>query len=127
LGIDIEELPLVINFDLPEVPETYVHRIGRTGRAGAEGVAISFCDEEEREYLKSIQKIISKTIPMIKDHPYHMGNPSIAVKTSAAGSNKEVKKKVPEEKAKGNGYFRKNNNKVSNKNNNKASNKTNKI
>lgn len=73
-GIDVEELALVINFDLPEVPETYVHRIGRTGRAGANGVAISFCNEEERKSLRNIEKTISKSIPVIKDHPYIMGN-----------------------------------------------------
>jgi ATP-dependent RNA helicase RhlE len=69
-GIDVEELPLVINFDLPDVPETYVHRIGRTGRAGAEGSAISFCDQEEKDMLKEIQKVISKKIPVVEDHPY---------------------------------------------------------
>ena len=69
-GIDVEELPLVINFDLPDVPETYVHRIGRTGRAGAEGAAISFCDQEEKDMLKEIQKVISKKIPVVEDHPY---------------------------------------------------------
>jgi ATP-dependent RNA helicase RhlE len=69
-GIDVEELALVINFDLPDVPETYVHRIGRTGRAGAEGSAISFCDHEEKDMLKEIQKVISKRIPVVEDHPY---------------------------------------------------------
>ena len=56
-GIDISELPLVINYDLPEVPETYVHRIGRTGRAGRDGQAIAFCSEEERPLLKDILKL----------------------------------------------------------------------
>lgn len=69
-GIDVEELALVINFDMPDVPETYVHRIGRTGRAGAEGSAISFCDREEKDMLKEIQKVISKKIPVVEDHPY---------------------------------------------------------
>jgi len=69
-GIDVEELPLVINFDLPDVPETYVHRIGRTGRAGSTGSAISFCDEEEKPMLKDIQKVISKSIPVVENHPY---------------------------------------------------------
>lgn len=69
-GIDIDELTHVINFDLPDVPETYVHRIGRTGRAGASGVAISFCDYEEKISLSDIQKLIGKKIPIIKDHPY---------------------------------------------------------
>lgn len=71
-GIDIDELSHVINFELPNVPETYVHRIGRTGRAGAKGISISFCDEEEKDYLKDIQKLIGKTIPVVTDHPYPM-------------------------------------------------------
>ncbi|MDD2525440.1 MAG: DEAD/DEAH box helicase [Bacteroidales bacterium] len=65
-GIDIEQLPLVINYDLPEVPETYVHRIGRTGRAGCEGISISFCNKEEKQQLKDIQKLIGKTIQVLK-------------------------------------------------------------
>jgi ATP-dependent RNA helicase RhlE len=69
-GIDIDDLTHVINFDLPDVPETYVHRIGRTGRAGASGVAISFCDYEEKISLIDIQKLIGKKIPIVKDHPY---------------------------------------------------------
>ncbi len=69
-GIDVEDLSHVINFDLPNIPETYVHRIGRTGRAGLGGVALSFCDEDEKPYLKDIQKLISKSIPVIEDHPY---------------------------------------------------------
>jgi ATP-dependent RNA helicase RhlE len=71
-GIDIDELSHVMNFELPNVPETYVHRIGRTGRAGASGISISFCDEEEKDYLKDIQKLIGKTIPVVTDHPYPM-------------------------------------------------------
>lgn len=62
-GIDISQLPLVINYELPEVPETYVHRIGRTGRAGYEGAAWSFCSEDEYDYLKDIQKLTGLTIP----------------------------------------------------------------
>jgi ATP-dependent RNA helicase RhlE len=65
-GIDIDDLSLVVNYDLPNVPETYVHRIGRTGRAGANGQAISFCNQEERAYLKDIQKLIGRTIDL---HP----------------------------------------------------------
>lgn len=71
-GIDISELSHVINYDLPEVPETYVHRIGRTGRAGQGGIAISFCNNEERRLLVDIQKLISKSIAVVKDHPYAM-------------------------------------------------------
>ena len=69
-GIDVEELALVINYDLPNVPETYVHRIGRTGRAKASGIALSFCNGEEKAYLKDIQKLISQTIPVIDEHPF---------------------------------------------------------
>lgn len=69
-GIDVSKLELVINYDLPNVPETYVHRIGRTGRASASGLALSFCNMEERAYLKSIQKLIKQTVPVIEDHPY---------------------------------------------------------
>ncbi len=65
-GIDIEQLPLVINYDLPNVPETYVHRIGRTGRAGQEGKAVSFCDVEERPYLADIEKLIGLKIKIEK-------------------------------------------------------------
>lgn len=63
-GIDIEELPYVFNYNLPEVPETYVHRIGRTGRAGHEGTAVAFCDFAEQEYLKGIEKLIGRTLPV---------------------------------------------------------------
>jgi ATP-dependent RNA helicase RhlE len=69
-GIDIEQLSLVINFDIPNIPETYVHRIGRTGRADASGLAISFCDQEERPYLKDIQKLIEQQIPVVEEHPF---------------------------------------------------------
>lgn len=69
-GIDVDNLSMVINYDLPNVPETYVHRIGRTGRAEASGVALSFCAPEERSFLKSIQKLIDSRIPVITDHPF---------------------------------------------------------
>jgi len=82
-GLDIAELSHVINFDLPEVPETYVHRIGRTGRAGLGGIAISFCSFEEKPLLKDIQKLISKTIPEVKDHPYPLLDTSITPKTKS--------------------------------------------
>jgi ATP-dependent RNA helicase RhlE len=76
-GIDIDELSHVINFELPNVPETYVHRIGRTGRAGSNGIAISFCDAEEKQYLKDINKLIAKSIPVVLDQPYPMSNTSL--------------------------------------------------
>jgi len=64
-GLDIDNVSHVINYEIPNVPETYVHRIGRTARAGASGVAVSFCDHEEREYLRDIQKLIRRTIPVV--------------------------------------------------------------
>ena len=73
-GIDIDELSHVINFELPNIPESYVHRIGRTGRAGASGIALSFCDLEERDYLKDINKLIGKPVPVIESHPYPLAN-----------------------------------------------------
>jgi ATP-dependent RNA helicase RhlE len=78
-GIDIDELTHVINYELPNVPETYVHRIGRTGRAGASGIAFSFCDDEEKEYLRDIQKLIGKQIEMEETHPFQMRNPGISM------------------------------------------------
>lgn len=69
-GIDVSKLELVINYELPNVPETYVHRIGRTGRAKESGTALSFCDMEERAYLKSIQKLINQQIPVVDDHEF---------------------------------------------------------
>ena len=91
-GIDIDELSHVINFELPNIPETYVHRIGRTGRAGSSGIAYSFCDEEEMEYLKDIQKLIGKEIPIIEDQPYHMRGASFIMSKSTkkkGGSGKK--------------------------------------
>ena len=69
-GIDVDDLSHVVNFDLPNVSETYVHRIGRTGRASASGTAISFCDVEEKPYLRDIEKLIKQRIEEIEDHPY---------------------------------------------------------
>lgn len=69
-GIDIDELALVVNYDLPNISETYVHRIGRTGRAAASGIAVSFCDREERAYLRDIEKLIGQKIPVISEHPF---------------------------------------------------------
>jgi len=71
-GIDISNLSHVINFDIPNEPETYVHRIGRTGRAGASGIAFSFCDVDERGYIKNIHKLINGEIPVIHEHPFPM-------------------------------------------------------
>ncbi|MEX2463727.1 MAG: DEAD/DEAH box helicase [Balneolaceae bacterium] len=69
-GIDVDDLQYVINYEIPNIPETYVHRIGRTGRAGADGTALSFCDALEKEYLRDIEKLIGKKIPVIDHHDY---------------------------------------------------------
>ncbi len=97
-GIDVEELSHVINYDLPNIPETYVHRIGRTGRAGAGGAAISFCDADEKPYLKDIQKLISKSIPVVEDHPFPLG--------LTEPSENAAPQKVSAPKQRTYGYFR---------------------
>lgn len=91
-GIDVDELSHVINFDLPEVPETYVHRIGRTGRAGQTGVALSFCDEEEKEYLKGIEKLICKKIPLIEENPFKLTASDIAAEKKDAATAKNSRR-----------------------------------
>jgi len=73
-GIDIDQLSYVFNYNLPDVPETYVHRIGRTGRAGHEGEAVSFCQFDEKDELKAIEKLLGKPIPVVEGHPYPMEN-----------------------------------------------------
>jgi ATP-dependent RNA helicase RhlE len=67
-------MEFVINYELPNISETYVHRIGRTGRAGAEGTAYSFCDAEEKAYLRDIEKLIRKKIPVIENHPFPLAD-----------------------------------------------------
>ena len=71
-GIDVNELAAVVNYELPNVPETYVHRIGRTGRAGRSGVAISFCNFDELAYLKDIEKVTGRKVPVVENHPWPM-------------------------------------------------------
>ncbi len=70
-GIDVKGITLVVNFDLPDEAESYVHRIGRTARAGAEGLAISFCTPEDMEALHNVQRLIKKSIPAFNEHPWH--------------------------------------------------------
>jgi ATP-dependent RNA helicase RhlE len=108
-GIDVDDLEYVINFEIPNISETYVHRIGRTGRAGAKGTAISFCDAEEKEYLKDIEKLITKKIQVVEDHPFPLidNNPVKPVKQqfnrristhrdSAPNRHSSTKKLVPD-------------------------------
>jgi ATP-dependent RNA helicase RhlE len=96
-GIDIDDLTHVLNYDLPNVPETYVHRIGRTGRAGAAGVAISFCDWTEKNFLSDIQKLIKKTIAVVKGHPFdnpmmHTDSVNVVTASSFSGMRRGGKK-----------------------------------
>ena len=88
-GIDVDDLEYVINFEMPNIAETYVHRIGRTGRAGAKGTALSFCDAEEKEYLRDIEKLIEKKIPVIANHPFPLmdHNPVKAPKQQGRGNS----------------------------------------
>ena len=87
-GIDIDELTHVLNYELPNIPETYVHRIGRTGRAGADGTAISFCDWSEKTFLTDIQKLIKKMIPVVKGHAFDNNSMhSIPVQVNQSSSN----------------------------------------
>lgn len=97
-GIDIDELSHVINFDMPDIPETYVHRIGRTGRAGQSGIAISFCDIDEKEMASDIERLIGKRITEVKDHPYPLLNTVLTKKT--AQGRQETSKEAPSEKKK---------------------------
>ena len=92
-GIDIDELTHVINYELPNVPETYVHRIGRTGRAGAKGVAFSFCDWSEKIFLSDIQKLIRKQIPVVRSHLHDVPGMHDIVQSTAITFNGRMKKK----------------------------------
>ena len=86
-GIDVDALSHVINYDLPNEPETYVHRIGRTGRAGESGMALSFCDVEEKDYLRDIVKLIRHQIPVVDDHPYPMDEAAVLAERREAAAS----------------------------------------
>ncbi len=96
-GIDVDDLEYVINYEMPNISETYVHRIGRTGRAGAKGTALSFCDAEEKEYLRDIEKLIAKKIPVIDDHSFPLidHNPVKAPKQQGRGNSGHPGPKPP--------------------------------
>jgi len=95
-GLDVDGITHVLNYELPNEPESYVHRIGRTARAGTEGVAISFCDAGERGFLRNIERVTQQTVPVVEDHPFH----SHAVAASAKRSDGDGKKKWNEKKSK---------------------------
>ena len=86
-GIDVDDISHVVNFDLPNVPESYVHRIGRTARAGSKGAAIAFCDREERAFLSGIEKEIRMRIPVVDEHPFRKSAPRGHVLPHAVASN----------------------------------------
>src|ERR1035437_4087444 len=96
-GIDVEDLEYVINYEMSNIAETYVHRIGRTGRAGAKGTAFSFCDAEEKEYLRDIEKLIAKKIPVIENHPFPLmdHNPVKTPKQQGRGNFGHTRPKPP--------------------------------
>ena len=94
-GIDIDDLTHVINYDLPNISETYIHRIGRTGRAGASGIAMSFCDYEEKMYLRDIQKLIKQTIPVVKGHPFDVPLMHASTQQSTQASSSSGNKRIP--------------------------------
>lgn len=85
-GIDIDDLSHVINFDIPNEPETYVHRIWRTGRAERTWIALSFCDCDEQAYVRDIHKLINRNIPVSKDHPYHIEHWPVLVKKAQSNT-----------------------------------------
>ena len=98
-GVDVKDVTLVVNFDIPNEPEAYVHRIGRTGRAGAVGEAVSFCAPEERDFLSDIEKLIRRSIPVRDDHDWHL--PALAER-HALGRVKGEKRGVSGKSARGN-------------------------
>lgn len=101
-GIDVDGLSHVFNYELPNVPETYVHRIGRTGRAGENGMAISFCDTEERAYLKDIQKLIKIELPVVSNHEYHSATPQKA----NTNQPEKIKKPAPRNRMVKQSYYK---------------------
>jgi ATP-dependent RNA helicase RhlE len=108
-GIDIDDLTHVINYDIPNVAETYVHRIGRTGRAGAAGISFSFCDHEEKDFLKDIQKLTGIQIPVVNDHPYPLGKANPLLPPPAAVQVKQSQNKSAQKRRNSNNKPRRGN------------------
>ncbi len=102
-GIDVDGVTHVINFDLPNEPESYVHRIGRTARAGAGGIALSFCDHDERAYLRNIEKVIRQSVPVLEDQPFHAAEIANA---SAPGKRSQQRKRRPNQRRRNPGRAR---------------------
>ena len=100
-GIDVDDVSHVIQYDLTHEPETYVHRIGRTGRAGADGVALSFCAEDERQYLRDIQRLLKREIPVDRDHPHDEPNVSVPLRAPTPQTKPGGKSKPAGRRGKG--------------------------
>jgi len=113
-GIDIDNLAFVLNYDIPNVPETYVHRIGRTGRAGQNGTSFSFCMEEEIPYLRDIQKLIRKSIPVTEAKPLTYETPSLEPKVHG-NANRDTSKTKPQGNNDRKRYYGRNHRKPSNR------------
>jgi ATP-dependent RNA helicase RhlE len=107
-GIDVDNLQYVINYEIPNIPETYVHRIGRTGRAGAAGTAISFCDAIEKEYILDIEKLINRSIPVVEDHNFPLEDHNPIVEPKVIFQRNTPRNKEAQQKSKGNGASQKN-------------------
>jgi len=120
-GIDVDDLSLVVNFDLPNVPETYVHRIGRTGRAQASGIAISFCDKDERPYLRDIEKLIKQEVPRILEHPFleEVQEENKSQRNQGSQKPKNLNQSRNRNQSRNSNYRRKNSSKRRNSNRNK--------
>lgn len=99
-GIDITKVDAVINFDLPNIPETYVHRIGRTGRAGKSGIAFSFCSADETSYIKLIQEVLQRKIQIIEDHPFPLTKPKHKKQPNTISKHKKGRKSTASKKNK---------------------------
>ncbi|SIR25076.1 DEAD/DEAH box helicase [Maribacter ulvicola] len=118
-GIDVEDLSLVVNYDLPNVSETYVHRIGRTGRANASGIAISFCDKEERAYLRDIEKLIKQSVPRMPEHQFTDGDADDIQEEKPAQRPRNNNRNKNRNRPGGNNFRGKNNRNTSKKNSNR--------
>lgn len=99
-GIDISKVDAVINVDLPNIPETYVHRIGRTGRAGKSGIAFSFCSADETTYIKDIQQYLNTSIKIIEDHPFALNKPKKKKQPNTISKHKKSRKSANSKKKK---------------------------
>ena len=99
-GIDISKVDAVINFDLPNVPETYIHRIGRTGRAGKSGIAFSLCSKDELSYIKTIQETLKREIKVVEDHPFPLAKPKPKKQPNTVSKHKKSRKSANSKKKK---------------------------